>query len=185
MSLSHEHDGAATVQGQANRFDSTLSGALFSKKSDEWATPRPLFDWLNSTFQFTLDACATASNCKCDRFYSKVDNGLSQSWAGERVFLNPPYSEVGKWVEKAYREAQDGATVVCLTAARVDTRWFQDFVLGKANEIQFLPGRVTFMRDGQPPNTAPFPSVIIVFRPPPKRSSLRLSPVCERSPSRL
>lgn len=149
---------------------------LFSKESDEWATPGPLFDWLNSSFQFTLDPCATPATAKCTKFYTREENGLQQSWAGERVFMNPPYSDVQAWVKKAYAESLAGATVVCLTAARTDTRWFQDWVLGKANEIQFLPGRVTFLRPEKPPNTAPFPSVVIVYRPPVHRSFLRLRP---------
>src|SRR5690606_35705909 len=118
----------------------------------------------------------TPETAKCSKFYTLADDGLAQSWAGERVFMNPPYSQVGKWMEKAYRESQEGATVVCLTAARTDTRWFQDWVLGKANEIQFLPGRITFLRPEKEPNTAPFPSCIIVYRPPVQRSFLRLNP---------
>lgn len=155
---------------------STLPTMLFSKESDEWATPWPLFNWLNQSFQFTLDPCATADTAKCAKFYTQEDDGLIQSWNSERVFMNPPYSHVNEWMKKAHAEAQQGATVVCLTAARTDTRWFQDFVIGKANEIQFLPGRVTFLRPEKAANTAPFPSVVIVYRPPVERKFLRLNP---------
>lgn len=155
---------------------STLPSMLFSRESDEWETPWPLFNWLDSSFQFTLDPCATAETAKCSRFYTQTENGLTRSWAGERVFMNPPYSNVGKWIEKARAEAEGGATVVCLTASRTDTRWFQEQVIGRANEIQFLPGRVTFLRPGRTANTAPFPSVVIVYRPPVQRRLLRLNP---------
>lgn len=153
---------------------SALPAMLFSRESDEWATPWPLFHWLNQSFQFTLDPCATVETAKCEKFYTQQEDGLLQTWASERVFMNPPYSAVSKWVEKAWRESQLGTTVVCLTAARTDTRWFQDYVIGKANEIQFLPGRVTFLRPAKAPNTAPFPSVVIVYRPPVERRFLRL-----------
>jgi site-specific DNA-methyltransferase (adenine-specific) len=155
---------------------STLPTMLFSKESDEWATPWPLFNWLNSSFQFTLDPCATAETAKCIKFYTQTEDGLLQSWANERVFMNPPYSAAIKWMKKAWTEAQLGATVVCLVAARTDTRWFQDYVIGKANEIQFLPGRVTFLRPEKAANTAPFPSCVIVYRPPVERRFLRLRP---------
>lgn len=156
--------------------ESTLPAMLFSKESDEWATPWPLFHWLNQSFQFTLDPCATTETAKCEKFYTQEDDGLIQPWAGERVFMNPPYSAVGKWMEKAYTESRLNTTVVCLTAARTDTRWFQDWVLGKANEIQFLPGRVTFLRPQKAANTAPFPSVVIIYRPLVERKFLRLNP---------
>lgn len=151
-----------------------LSPVLFTRESDEWATPQPLYDWLNRSFTFTLDPAASDENAKCPEYFTAEEDGLAQSWAGARVFLNPPYSNVGDWVKKAVHEVTTAqATVVLLTAARVDTRWFQDYILGKANEVQFLPGRVQFDRPGKVANSAPFPSVIVVFRPPVQRSFLR------------
>jgi site-specific DNA-methyltransferase (adenine-specific) len=57
--------------------------------------------------------------------------------------------------------ALDGATVVLLAHARTDTRWFHDWVYGKA-ELRFLKGRLRF--EGGP-HTAPFPSLIAIYRP--------------------
>jgi len=79
---------------------------------------------------------------------------------GGNVFCNPPYGrELGKWVEKAYNESRKGACVVMLIPARTDTRWFHDFILGRA-EIRFLRGRLKF---GGSKNSAPFPSMVVVF----------------------
>jgi len=70
----------------------SVNRGLFSSASGEWATPQDLFDVLHAEFGFTLDPCATAENAKCPKFYTwEGHNGLWQSWAGERVFLNPPY----------------------------------------------------------------------------------------------
>lgn len=80
---------------------------LFSSKSDEWETPRDFFAALDTEFHFDLDACATKQNRKCERFYSKDDNALTQPWAG-RVWCNPPYSSISAWVKKASREANAG-----------------------------------------------------------------------------
>ena len=80
---------------------------------------------------------------------------------GHTVFCNPPYSNIKKWVEKAYREAlQDKTTVVLLIPARTDTRYFHDFILHRS-EIRFIRGRLKF--SGHVYN-APFPSMVVIFR---------------------
>lgn len=134
-----------------------MDEVLFSSESTEWETPQDLFNELDKEFHFTLDPCATELNAKCKRFFSWVDDGLSQSWDGERVFMNPPYGrEVGSWVRKA---AVSKALVVCLLPARTDTRWFHDYVYHRA-EIRFLRGRLRFVGAS---NAAPFPSMIVIF----------------------
>ena len=80
-------------------------------------------------------------------------------WSGEIVFCNPPYSEVSKWVEKAYSEAKRGAKTVMLIPSRTDTKWFHEFIYQK-HEIRFVKGRLKF---GEQKNSAPFPSMVVVF----------------------
>lgn len=136
--------------------------AMFSSKSDAWATPQKFFDELNAEFHFNLDPCADSSNAKCDKFFTEEDDGLTKSWEGYTVFCNPPYGRntTGKWIEKAYRESRNPNTmVVCLVPARTDTRWFHDYVIGKS-EIRFVRGRLKF-GDGTSP--APFPSMVVIF----------------------
>ena len=72
--------------------------ALLSRKSDEYSTPSWLYDQLNDEFSFTLDPCATDDNHKCEKYFTKDQDGLNQSWAYERVFCNPPYSKISEWV---------------------------------------------------------------------------------------
>lgn len=131
---------------------------MFSSKTDDWETPQWLYNELDQTYQFTLDVCATRENKKCRNFYSKELDGLAQKWHGT-CWMNPPYGrEIGKWVEKAYKESLKGATVVCLLPARTDTRWFHDYCT--KGEIKFLKGRLKF---GGSKNSAPFPSMIVIF----------------------
>lgn len=138
-----------------------MNRALFSSESEEWATPKKLFDELNEEFFFTLDPCATKENAKCERYYTKADDGLSKSWRNERVFCNPPYGRtISKWVEKAAREVMNGAFVVLLIPARTDTAYFHDHIY-KKHEIRFLRGRLHF-NDSK--NSAPFPSMVVVMR---------------------
>lgn len=83
---------------------------------------------------------------------------------GGPVFCNPPYGrEVGKWVRKAYEEAQSGTTVVLLIPARTDTTYFHDYIYGKA-EIRFIRGRLRFTdEEGNAYAPAPFPSMVVIY----------------------
>ena len=137
--------------------------ALFSSKSDEWATPQWLFDKLNNEFHFTLDPCATAENAKCQKYYTKADNGLTQEWNNETVFCNPPYGRSAvAWIKKCYLHSikRGGGTAVMLIPARTDTRAFHEYIYGKA-EVRFIKGRLKF---GNAKNNAPFPSMVVIFR---------------------
>lgn len=132
----------------------------FSSATDLWATPQDFFDRLDAEFGFTLDACALQENAKCARFYSPLEDGLKQNWAGT-VWCNPPYGrQIGAWVEKARYSAVGGTVVVLLLPARTDTRWFHDHIAGRA-EIRFVRGRLKF---GGSKNSAPFPSMVCIFR---------------------
>lgn len=133
---------------------------MASSKSVEWPTDPEFFAKLDKEFQFTLDPCATAENAKCAKFFTMEQDGLKQSWAGERVFMNPPYGRgMGKWMKKAYEESLKGALVVCLIPARTDTHlWHEYAVKGK---IRFIRGRLRF---GDRKWVAPFPSAVIIFR---------------------
>lgn len=135
---------------------------MFSSATDMWATPQSFFDDLNNEFHFTLDPCATKANAKCNKFYTIDEDGLQQDWKGEVVFCNPPYGKmVSSWVRKCSQESKKpNTTVVALLPARTDTRYFHDYIYGKAKEIRFIKGRLKF---GDSKNSAPFPSMVVVF----------------------
>ena len=122
---------------------------------------------MNKEFEFTLDPCADENNHKCDFYYSKEDNGLLADWGGNVVFCNPPYGkEIGLWVKKSYETYKNAwnykkrTIVVMLIPARTDTKWFHEYIYGKA-EIRFIKGRLKF---GDSKNSAPFPSMVVIFR---------------------
>lgn len=56
--------------------------AYWTSNSDEYSTPQVLFDNLDAEFHFNLDPCSTDENAKCEKHYTKADNGLSKSWGG-------------------------------------------------------------------------------------------------------
>lgn len=142
-----------------------LNEALLSSKSHDWRTPPELFEAINSTYQFTLDAAADTENALCPLYFTEEDDALAQSWNGHRVWCNPPYGrELAKFVKKAFSEWVDNATTtVLLIPARPDTKVWQDIILPHAS-VSFLAGRLKFLRpDGTSTDPAPFPSAVVVF----------------------
>lgn len=148
-----------------------MQNVHFQSSNKEWETPDSLFQVYKKEFNIVLDVCATALNTKCKAYFDKKTNGLSSSWniANELVsdgdsacWMNPPYGRgIDRWVKKAHEEALKGVTTVALLPARTDTSWFQGYIYNKY-EVRFLKGRVKFV---DAPSSAPFPSMIVIFRP--------------------
>ena len=135
----------------------SINKGLFTSNTDLWATPQDFFDKLDEEFHFDLDVCALPENAKCTRYFTPDIDGLKQEWTGT-VWCNPPYGrQIGKWVEKAYKS---DCTVAMLLPARTDTKWFHDYIYGKA-EVRFIKGRLKF---GGAEQGAPFPSMVVVFK---------------------
>lgn len=153
-----------------------MNKVFSSSQNQEWETPNKLFQKLNQEFHFTVDVCASDSNTKCFRYWTIEKDGLKQDWSDEICWMNPPYGRViSKWIKKAHDEAKKGSTVICLVPARTDTRWFHDYILGRA-EIRFIKGRITFSGKGR----APFPSMIVIYN-----NSKRLKPLKEQARLKL
>jgi len=142
----------------------TTRELMFSSDKQDWETPREIFEALHREFQFTLDPCATQSTAKCSKYYTAEDSGLDKDWAGEVVFMNPPYGRsIGDWIKKAYREGgKPNTTVVALIPARTDTRYFHSYCMN-ALELRFIKGRLKFLQKGAEQSSAPFPSMVVVF----------------------
>lgn len=123
---------------------------------------------------FTLDVAAAAHNAKCDRYYDRETDGLEQDWSGERVWCNPPYSNIAPWVRKAWESWPHTLGIVMLLPAnRTEQQWWQLMVepfrdrSGSPLEAEFLPGRMRFIRHGQTAVGAnerpPFGCVLLVW----------------------
>jgi site-specific DNA-methyltransferase (adenine-specific) len=143
--------GAAPCSVNPSKWKDHVS---FRSAHVEWGTPPDLKADLDKEFGFTLDPCKPG----------QVWDGTEISWAGHRVFCNPPYGRtLGKWLAKG----PDAEVAVFLVPARTDTAWFHDHAL-KADEIRFFRGRLKFSenhiapRDDQ--DAAPFPSMLVIYR---------------------
>jgi phage N-6-adenine-methyltransferase len=137
-------------------------------KRDNWATPKTIFDEICLKYDVSprLDVAAQHGNQKCDRFYTKEDDSLTQEFT-EDFWCNPPYSEITKFVSHCYSQhLKNNVTGVMLTFNKTDTKWWHGFVEGKA-EVHFRKGRIKFVDPDThqiSKNSAPYPSCIIIWR---------------------
>lgn len=115
--------------------------------SDEWETPPEFVAALEAEFgRFDLDPCARAETAKAEFYYTQEDDGLVQPWYGQ-VFVNPPYSKPGPWVEKAIGASLNPkrhTMIYLLLPAATDVGWFHDLVLPHCN-VRFIRGRLRFL----------------------------------------
>lgn len=140
------------------------------KLRDSWQTPQWLFEWANELFRFDFDLAASSDNFKCTRFFDIEDNALNQCWyrEGDSFWLNPPYSETGKWLKKAWSEAENGIAIVVLCPTPNGENHYRDYVFGKASEIIFINGRIAFEMPNGDGTAKPIPgntrgSCLIVY----------------------
>jgi phage N-6-adenine-methyltransferase len=153
---------------------------------DRSVTPE-VFAALHARFRFTIDAAASPSNALLARYWTRDDDALGKSWAGERVWCNPPYSDIRPWVQKAWLEwtatgwqaellPPPSLIVMLLPANRTEQGWWQDLVEPGLREqrsdfrVEFLPGRMRFIRPnaviGPKGDRPPFGCCLIVWGAP-------------------
>jgi phage N-6-adenine-methyltransferase len=141
---------------------------------DDRATSPEVFDPLHARFNFSIDVAAAEHNAKVPLYFSIDDNGLEQSWAGHRVWCNPPYSSIAPWVEKAWAECGSAELIVMiLPANRTEQAWWQEMVEpyrdrdGSALRTEFVKGRLRFIRKGAesigPNERPPFGCVLLIW----------------------
>lgn len=122
---------------------------------DERSLPPVDFAKLQERFHLTVDVAASKENTKLGRYYSIEDSGLDASWAGERVYCNPPFSAIPPWIEKAWAETDAELIVMLLPANRTEQAWWQELiephrdVWGSGLQVEFMAGRLRFLKPGQ------------------------------------
>jgi len=112
-------------------------------KGDNYPTPFWLFD----LFEDWFDPCPLNDKPSVD--------GLTIEWGG-RTYVNPPYSEPLKWVEKAIQEKNKGKLIVMLLRADSSTKYFQR--CQEEGEVIYFGRRIKF--NGKTPY---FASMLVIF----------------------
>ena len=142
---------------------------------DDRETASELFAPLHERFLFSIDVAASEHNAKLERFYTVEDDGLKQSWAGERVWCNPPYSDIEPWVRKAQYEIHTEAQLVVMIvpANRTEQSWWQDTIERTRDRpesrlrVEFIRGRTRFIAPGKygigPNERPPFGCCLLIW----------------------
>ena len=128
---------------------------------DDRATTPEVFGPLNERFHFTIDVAASPENTKCKRYYTADEDGLAQPWARERVWCNPPHSNLEAWVagawdkwEGTHEPIEPDLIVMLVPANRTEQGWWQSYVEPFRDRsdsylrVEFLPGRLRFLAPG-------------------------------------
>jgi phage N-6-adenine-methyltransferase len=138
---------------------------------DDRATAPEVFAPLNARFRFTLDVAALPHNAKLERYFTPEQDGLAQSWAGERVWCNPPYSSIEPWIAKAWTSSAE-LIVMLLPANRTEQGWWQRHIEPRRDfpggvRVEFLPGRMRFIAAGAdrigPNERPPFGVCLVIW----------------------
>lgn len=119
---------------------------VFLHETDHWATPKKLYKcYMDKGF---IDPCP---------LHCEKDN-LNTIYKGKKIFINPPYSQISKWVEFIKNNLPECVEIHLLIPARTDTKYFHELLQLKPH-IVFIKGRLHFNDTG----CAPFPSIIMCF----------------------
>ena len=130
--------------------NNSYNKALWSGKDQYAETPNDIMFKLVTEFGLLSDVCPK----------NPQKDGLTMDW--EQVnYMNPPYSQIEKWLTKAISEWRKGKTVVCLLPARTNTNWFCDMVIKYATEIRFVRQGVKFKGYKK---KSPFPIALVIFK---------------------
>lgn len=128
-------------------------------KSDDWYTPREIFDALKLTFD--LDPCSPGPGhwVPARSIYTKEDDGLIQPWSG-LVWMNPPFG--GRhghipWLRKFMNHSNGIAVVRAYTSAG----WFHDWAV-HAETMLFPRGKTKFIRPDGTIGTAPGHGIVLL-----------------------
>jgi phage N-6-adenine-methyltransferase len=109
-------------------------------KTDEWYTPKYVFDALGTVFD--LDTAAPADGPRhvpCNSYYS--DGSLDKEWNGF-VWMNPPFggrNGLVPWLNKFFSHANG----VALVPDRTSAPWWQK-AARRADGVMFIDGKVKF-----------------------------------------
>lgn len=123
--------------------------AVATVDRDSWTTPPDFWAAVNGRFDFTLDACATAFNSKCQMYWSPEVDALSFEWskmAGfhRTIWCNPGFSNLTPWMLRAAGAARGNCTVCVLSHASHTARWAQ-YALEHATELWLVCPRIQFV----------------------------------------
>lgn len=144
---------------------------------NNWQTPKFIFDYYNSRFNFSCDLAASESNALCEHYFSEPVNGEGGAIGASKddgcfngdggVWCNPPYDNINPWVAENIRLSIDtGKVFVMLIPADTSVKWFK-LAFENCTECHFISGRLSFINaeTQKPVNGNNKGSVVFIFDP--------------------
>ncbi|NEO52601.1 MAG: hypothetical protein F6K54_05645 [Okeania sp. SIO3B5] len=159
------HEFAETLKGLAKTESASEpnKNKTSSKSSDCWYTPREIVELVEKVLgSIDLDPCSDDGRHIPAQYHKTIrEDGLACAWFG-KVFMNPPYSCPGKWVDKLISEVNDGRTTeaIALLPASTDTKWFAPLW---NQPICFWKGRIKFLDTNYQPKLPARQSHCLVY----------------------
>lgn len=102
-------------------------------KSDIHETPDQVFDIIGISKELMFDPCPV--NPEFD--------GLKIKWK-QTNFVNPPYSLLSQFVEKAHNETMNNNVSYLLLPSKTDQLWFHKYIIPRIKDVIWLQGRLKF-----------------------------------------
>ena len=113
---------------------------------DDWQTPHRVLRSIKATTGVDMDPCAGPGTDIGDINITEDQDGLSYPWEGY-VYVNPPFSDKGTWLDKAIEEYQKKPVdaIYFLTPDSTDVKsWWHGKIAKHADWTLFYEGRVKF-----------------------------------------
>ena len=155
-------------------FDSLSKGCGFNRpRSDYWGTPVKLKEQLAKHTGLRFADFDPAPYPLPPSF-----DGLEHLWhhgEGETVFVNPPFSDMPRWIAKMIAEASRGVSILALLPHQSDRAWYES-VLESAKSIVFIRGKVNYINlltKTSPRGGAPFPVFAVHFANGPNENKVK------------
>lgn len=121
--------------------------ACLSHKSDDWATPKKLYE------QYMIKGFIDPCPLYCD------NNCLNDSYHDAKLFINPPFSKLNDFIKWIIEQVNNNCFVHLLMPVRTDTKYFKSLIDKYTPHIVFINHRLRFNDLG----VAPFPTMILII----------------------
>lgn len=155
---------AVAAHYRAKLFVRDLKRSHFQRgETDIWNTHASFLELIHGVIpEFCIDPSSNPNSLvNARRHFYETDDGLTQEWKGQNIWLNPPYSTLPNWIDKAHHEYTSGnaKTIIALLPSRTNTSYFHEKIAGHA-DIIFIKKRLKFGTSNQ---QAPFPSILAIY----------------------
>lgn len=127
--------------------EAMLVRAHWQERRDVRFTPPEVVSWVTESFgTISIDPAGDPrSFVAAEQVLTEADDGLTTRWSGRLAFVNPPFSDLTRWIGRCCDawERQEVEMIVGLFPARTETSTFRQRVFGEA-DVLLMPRRLSF-----------------------------------------